>query len=1386
MQKKTFNRLLKWAVTAALVIPMLMSPFGKIAHAALEDHVRSATRESMDNVRKDLTKLINSNQSLTLEPNDKPLEYVYRYQAGKGMTHAENSTTHRLSATVFKNNPIYTFEGVDRSLISVTADNPTSANKNPLSSSISIRSNTNGPINTSFYINVKKVYTVYQTFEWSFWSAVKKTMHHQFFDMPWETRFIVYVQKESEFGDVLISYEDADTGKKVIDDSEVFGKLGTEYNTAVREAYQKKLPFITHNHYHYVNELNTVGLYQKQLSKSTFYFEKNEGSPVTVKHLNYERNLSDKQTEAFGPPPDDRLVGKHGQMLKAKAKKLPYYSTLDGVTEKNVRLTEYEQDVQFMYRLDDGKPLTVTHVDEHGELIKGVSSQLISGRWGDAYEVTPRQDLPYYELTSSSKPQHGYLTNEPQTITFAYERVTGADVTLRYRDHQGKKLREDKVLSGLKHGTHFREEAPFIAHYTPQVSQVQGEVTMYPQELTFRYELVDANPVEVSFTNEVGEAIAQPYYVKGKYGEAYDVSATTEPIAAVLKDLETQHYQLIKVDGKQTGTLTDEANEQYTEQVVYLLTKKAAPGIVTVKHINMANGKEIIAAERFNGKYDEPYQLQARTIEGYHLVSLPAETTGVFGATHKTAYFGYKGDPGGAVIVRYLDAETAVEIAEATIITGRYADDYQAEAQDVRHYTSKGVPANASGTIPRDHETIHVDFHYERSPAKNVTISYVDEDDQSHLAPVETLGEGNRWGDGFSSQAQTFAGYNLSHITKDDVVVETGDGLFDDEREQTIVYHYSKKAAAAVVVSYLNEETGAKLLPDQLLHSEDARYGDAFEASPPSINGNLLSTVSLNGETLSDFEVTGTYTDEQQYLIYYYFTDQTALEVQDSTLYTSDSWQPADNYVTARDERGNELGLADVMVEGEVDVTTPGRYEVVYTNATVSKTATIEVKQDQTGLTVQDISIYEGDDWQPSDNFVQAIDKDGQLLTFADISVAGAVNTSVAGRYELLYTNGIRSETAYVTVLANQTSLNVKDSDIYVGDKWQPVDNFIKATDQTGNPIPFEQVTVSGAVDIAVPGHYEVSYQYGHRTVTAIVTVKPNLAAITVKNSTLSLNSQWQPADNFVAASGKDGTTLPFTAINVTGSVDVTKAGRYEVTYRTPDEKQAEAIITVLSAEADQSSLIVRDLTLTQGATWHPQAHFVAATDQFGKALAFEDLSVIGEVDTAKLGETHLTFTTPIGLSKRAKVTVVAKEQAKSLATLEVINSVLTVGDKWQAKDNFVKATNHQGDQLAFADITVSGHVDTSKSGDYYVDYLTADGLKQTAQITVKPKDNGKKGNPTGGHRDNPKTKVMKSKDKSKKLPQTGATTNSEQGLMTIGVLLLLLSVVIYRKTRNH
>ncbi|MGL9824383.1 hypothetical protein IGL62_000856 [Enterococcus sp. AZ137] len=110
-------------------------------------------------------------------------------------------------------------------------------------------------------------------------------------------------------------------------------------------------------------------------------------------------------------------------------------------------------------------------------------------------------------------------------------------------------------------------------------------------------------------------------------------------------------------------------------------------------------------------------------------------------------------------------------------------------------------------------------------------------------------------------------------------------------------------------------------------------------------------------------------------------------------------------------------------------------------------------------------------------------------------NVGSGTVTNPAGEYVLtseeLMTNytGAMADTYVWQKEPNYESILAKDSTLYLGETWDPQDNFISATDKEGNPLTFDQKMVSGKVDTTKVGVYPVTYQNGHQKKTVEIHV---------------------------------------------------------------------------------------------------------------------------------------------------------------------------------------------------------------------------------------------------------------------------------------------------------
>ncbi|MBC1926198.1 bacterial Ig-like domain-containing protein, partial [Listeria innocua] len=181
--------------------------------------------------------------------------------------------------------------------------------------------------------------------------------------------------------------------------------------------------------------------------------------------------------------------------------------------------------------------------------------------------------------------------------------------------------------------------------------------------------------------------------------------------------------------------------------------------------------------------------------------------------------------------------------------------------------------------------------------------------------------------------------------------------------------------------------------------------------------------------------------------------DMTTVDAHDSTIYIGDNWTAEDNFDGALDKEGNSVDFKDVQVTGTVDTNTAGTYPITYTYNGVSTTVNVMVKAIMTDVNAHDSTIYTTDSWTPADNFDSAIDKDGNPVKLADVTVTGTVDTKQPGTYPVTYYYQGASTTITVTVKENKEGINAHDSSIYAGENWTAEDNFDNAVDKDGNTV---------------------------------------------------------------------------------------------------------------------------------------------------------------------------------------------------------------------------------------------------------------------------------------------------------------------------------------------
>lgn len=201
--------------------------------------------------------------------------------------------------------------------------------------------------------------------------------------------------------------------------------------------------------------------------------------------------------------------------------------------------------------------------------------------------------------------------------------------------------------------------------------------------------------------------------------------------------------------------------------------------------------------------------------------------------------------------------------------------------------------------------------------------------------------------------------------------------------------------------------------------------------------------------------------------------------------------------------------LIDDVESNEIDTSKPGYHTVQIgveqlvkdgdtykKEIRMSNKVTVKISG-KTKLKLKDVECSVGDTFDPTSIFDEVFDSSGNPIKLDnenlyfilnDEGVTGKdfkLDTSKPAEHKisLLFIEGgnvYTSNEVTVSIKENKMSLKTKDSSLYVGQTWNPQDNFISATDEWGNDVLWgdNRLTYKDNVDVEVPGDYKVTFTY--------------------------------------------------------------------------------------------------------------------------------------------------------------------------------------------------------------------------------------------------------------------------------------------------------------------
>ena len=316
------------------------------------------------------------------------------------------------------------------------------------------------------------------------------------------------------------------------------------------------------------------------------------------------------------------------------------------------------------------------------------------------------------------------------------------------------------------------------------------------------------------------------------------------------------------------------------------------------------------------------------------------------------------------------------------------------------------------------------------------------------------------------------------------------------------------------------------------------------------------------------------------------------IQATDKTLTVGDEFDPLAD-VTAEDEEDGDITDKIEILENEVDTTKPGKYEVTYKvtdsgGASHVKTIKVTVNPKMEPINAapiieaEDKTLTVGDAFDPMADVTVTDAEDGNLTDKIEI-LNNEVDTTKPGKYEVTYKvtdskGASYTKTITVTVNPKMEVLNAiptikaEDKTITVGDTFDPKAD-VTAEDVEDGDLTDKIEVLKNEVDTTKAGKYEVTYKVtdrkgASRTKTITVTVNPKMEplneapTIDVTDKEITVGDKFDPKDGVTAKDKEDGNLTDKIEI-LKNTVNPSKPGVYEVTYKVTDSKGASCTKTI-------------------------------------------------------------------------------------------------------------------------------------------------------------------------------------------------------------------------------
>ncbi len=510
--------------------------------------------------------------------------------------------------------------------------------------------------------------------------------------------------------------------------------------------------------------------------------------------------------------------------------------------------------------------VTVNYIDENnGRILYGQSNTKYLE--GDEY-ITNQEQVSGYTFTRVEGNAKGIVGNKDIEVTYYYKKNTF--VTIKYIDMVTNDVLQEEVINGLENDEYETKDKEIQGYAFIEVDGIpNGKMPSEPREVIYKYKK-QSNLITEHIDANTGEKITEDVIKTYKQGDTYEALAQNiegyvvveepdqktgiverEDIKKTFKYKKISGGLVVKYVDKITEELLDykeyEGNEKDNitleektflgyvleerpnitnvilgvepQEVIYYYRKAVD---IIVKGIDQNTGEEIYNT-KVSGIEGDIYTTTPRSIQGYELVKIPENTTGIFDRENKTVIYEYR-KIAGEVNVRYINKETGEEFGSYKI-TGKIGDNYKAERKEIEKYEIVEVEGNEIGILGE--ETKEVVYYYERKIGK-VKVIYEDEEG-NEILKEEIKGKVD---DEYKVEIKEVEGYKIIEIP------ENTEGKYEEE-EIEIRIKLEKDSEVKpieedkIIVKFIDKE--GNVIKEEYL--ENGEEGKSFYYKLPEIEG---------------------------------------------------------------------------------------------------------------------------------------------------------------------------------------------------------------------------------------------------------------------------------------------------------------------------------------------------------------------------------------------------------------------------------------------------------------------------------------------------------------------------------------------------------------------